>query len=430
MTLVSNQWKPTHFIVKLFVAILFMGLAFRLFFYHSPEFEAQLPVVQDPEPKNPVQFQAQEPVPVTISQIPLQDDISEEEEERCDYFSGDWIPNPSGPIYTNKSCPLIESQQNCMRNGRPDSEYLYWRWNPRACDLPNFDPHRFLQSMRNKKWALIGDSISRNHVQSLLCMLYTVEQAVEVYHDEDYRSKRWHFPSYNFSMSVIWSPYLVEAAIFEDFDGVSTSEVELQLDKLDKKWTDEYHNLDYMIISTGKWFLKSTIYHENKTIVGCHYCPKRNLTELGFDYAYRKTLRLVMDFISKSNHKGLIFFRTSTPDHFENGEWHNGGTCPKSAPVKEGEVELKQLNQILLDIERREFEEAALKASENGVKLKLLDFTNLLLSRPDGHPGPYRAFHPFAKEKNGKVQNDCLHWCLPGPMDSMNDVIMEMVLSS
>jgi hypothetical protein len=90
--------------------------------------------------------------------------------EKCDLFTGDWIPNPSGPIYTN-----------CMNNGRPDTGYLYWRWNPRDCDLPPFDPVRFLEMMRNKAWALIGDSISRNHVQSLLCMLSTVLVIVTAY---------------------------------------------------------------------------------------------------------------------------------------------------------------------------------------------------------------------------------------------------------
>lgn len=101
--------------------------------------------------------------------------------EKCDLFTGDWIPNPSGPIYTNQSCSFIESHQNCMNNGRPDTGYLYWRWNPRDCDLPPFDPERFLEIMRNKRWALIGDSISRNHVQSLLCMLSTVLVIVIAY---------------------------------------------------------------------------------------------------------------------------------------------------------------------------------------------------------------------------------------------------------
>lgn len=94
--------------------------------------------------------------------------------EKCDLFTGDWIPDSSGPAYTNESCHEIENHQNCMRNGRPDSDYLYWRWNPRDCGLPRFNPERFLDLMRNKSWAFIGDSISRNHVQSLLCILSQV----------------------------------------------------------------------------------------------------------------------------------------------------------------------------------------------------------------------------------------------------------------
>ncbi|KAK4741235.1 hypothetical protein SAY87_024823 [Trapa incisa] len=258
-----------------------------------------------------------------------------------------------------------------------------------------------------------------------------VEKPIEVYHDKEYKSRRWHFPTYNLTISVIWSPFLVRADIFEDYNGVSTSEVKLYLDELDPEWTNMYQNLDYMIISTGKWFIKPTIYYEDRTIVGCHKCdPKRNLTELEFDFAYEKTLQVVLNFIANSHHKGLIFFRTSTPDHFENGEWHNGGTCRRTSPVKEGEVELKPFSRILRDIELREYEKARKEAEKKGLKLKLLDFTNLSLLRPDGHPGPYRHFQPFAKDKNATVQNDCLHWCMPGPIDSWNDIIIEMVMNA
>lgn len=93
---------------------------------------------------------------------------------KCDIFTGEWVADPSGPRYTNETCHVIESHQNCMKNGRPDSAYFYWRWNPRDCDLPKFNAHRFLALMRNKSWAFIGDSISRNHVQSLLCSLSPV----------------------------------------------------------------------------------------------------------------------------------------------------------------------------------------------------------------------------------------------------------------
>lgn len=411
--------KHNHLLVKAAVSILLMGLAFRLLFVHSTVPET--PFVEKPVIPNP---------PVSEDVPEIRDPIPEKVvAEKCDLFTGDWIPNPSGPVYTNESCQLIETHQNCMKNGRPDSAYLYWRWSPRDCELPQFDPYRFLELMRNKAWALIGDSITRNHVQSLLCILSKVEQPDHVYHDKGYKSRRWVFPSYNFTISVLWSPFLVEAAIFEDMNGVSTSEVELHLDQLDKKWVDQYQNLNYMIISTGKWFLKNTIYYENGTVVGCHSCSNKNLTELGFHFAYQKALSFVFNFIVTSKHKGMILFRTATPDHFESGEWFSGGVCPKAEPVKEGEIEFKGLHSILRDIELEEFAKAEKKAQENGVNLKLLDLSKISLLRPDGHPGPYRFFYPFASDKNATVQNDCLHWCLPGPIDSWNDVIMEMVVN-
>lgn len=113
--------------------------------------------------------------------------------EKCDLFTGDWIPNPAGPVYTNESCRFIEVHQNCMKNGRPDSGYLYWRWNPRDCELPQFDSVKFLEMMRNKAWALIGDSITRNHVQSLLCMLSKVILTVLDIFSVVFRYTNWMF---------------------------------------------------------------------------------------------------------------------------------------------------------------------------------------------------------------------------------------------
>ncbi|PIA49085.1 hypothetical protein AQUCO_01300143v1 [Aquilegia coerulea] len=426
---VSSSWFPrknSHYqLLKFVVCIFLMGLVFRLFSSRSIEnsvvvqtpFLEETPVVDDevkvkPVPDHNVDFRKIKPP-----------------KGKCDLFTGDWIPNPSGPIYTNESCHVIEPHQNCMKNGRPDSGYLFWRWKPRDCEIPRFDAKKFLELMKNKQWALIGDSIQRNHVQSLLCILSKVEDAVMVYHDEKYSSKRWLFPSYNFTLSVIWSPFLVEAATFEDINGVSTADIQLHLDKLDHIWVDQYQNIDYMIFSGGKWFFKTAIYYENNKVVGCHYCPGQNLTELGFVYAYRKVLELVYNHIVKSNHKGMIFFRMITPDHFENGEWFSGGTCTRSVPFKEGESNLNDIDVVLRDIELEEFKKAEAVASKNKVNLKLFDTTHLSLLRPDGHPGPYRHFHPFAKDNNAKVQNDCLHWCLPGPIDSWSDLVMEMVLN-
>lgn len=422
--------KRSHVFVKFAVSFLLLGLAFRFFYSDSTRISSVVettPLAEQKTESPAVSLPIQAPVSSIVPENETH--TSENVAEICDIFTGDWIADLSGPDYTNESCHVIEDHQNCLRNGRPDLGYLYWRWNPRDCELPRFNPERFLHLMRNKSWAFIGDSISRNHVQSLLCILSKVEQAVEVYHDEEYRSKRWHFPAHNFTLSVIWTPFLVKAAIFEDMNGVSSSEIQLYLDELDEQWTNQYKDFDYVLIAGGKWFLKTAIYHENNTVAGCHYCPGKNLTDLGFDYAYRKALHLVLNFVTRNDHKAFVFLRTTTPDHFENGEWFSGGYCNRTVPFKEGEVDIRDIDSIMRDIELKEFEKAAAVGSENGVILKLLDTTRLSVLRPDGHPGPYRQFQPFAKDKNAAVQNDCLHWCLPGPIDSWNDLVMELLVN-
>ncbi|KAL3829736.1 hypothetical protein ACJIZ3_018538 [Penstemon smallii] len=416
-----KKYTFSSFFVKIALFFLFLGLAYRLFSSSLVQFS---PVVVSDDDKINL------PPPPEISDdgfVNLHNYTSQNEE--CNLFIGDWVPDPNGPVYTNTTCYTIEAPQNCMKNGRPDSDYAYWRWKPRECTLPKIDPKKFLNLMRDKSLAFIGDSIMRNHIQSLLCILSQVEQAVDVYHDKQYKNRRWSFPSYHFTVSVVWAPFLTKASTFEDDNGVSTDLIQLHLDELDTAWTKQYKNFDYVIIAGGKWFLKSAIYYENNKIVGCHNCHKKNITQIGFKYAYQKALNSTLKFITDSKHKPYIFFRTTTPDHFENGEWNTGGYCNRTRPFKDGEVELIDIDEMMRKVELEEFENTKKIGSEKGLSLKLFDTTFLSLLRPDGHPGVYRQFHPYeGKDKhNAKIQNDCLHWCLPGPIDSWNDIMMEML---
>ncbi|XP_047340812.1 protein trichome birefringence-like 24 [Impatiens glandulifera] len=419
--------KPKLIILRLTVCFLFFILAILLLFstpiqfYTSPDQDSVIQTITTSENE-------QQQVFPTVNS-PENSTESQHNHQECDIFNGLWVQqeeDSSGPAYTNETCPFIEDHQNCIKNGRPDFDYLFWKWKPLHCDLPKFDPTKFLNLMRHKSWAFVGDSISRNQVQSLLCSLYQVEQANEIYHDKDYRSKKWHFPIHNFTLSVIWTPFLLKASIFEDANGFSSDVIQLHLDKLDQIWTQHFADFDYIVIAGGKWFLKTAVYYENNTITGCHYCSgKKNLTELGFEHAYRKALQLIFKFmITSSNHYNVnVLFRTTTPDHFENGEWFSGGYCNRTVPFERTEiVDLKGVDEIMRNIELEEFSKI-----EGGLSIKLLDTTRMLLLRPDGHPGPYRQFQPFAIDNNAKVQTDCLHWCLPGPMDSINDLLLEMI---
>ncbi|KAL8028128.1 hypothetical protein ABFS82_14G136500 [Erythranthe guttata] len=430
--------------VKFGVCFLFLGLAYRLFSSSFVQFspvllgdggDTGLPVDTTTPP--PPRLLAEPPPETTdVDRLvsPASHNASQNFTETCDLFTGEWIPDPNGPMYTNTTCRTIESPQNCMKNGRPDFDYVYWRWKPKDCNLPKFDPKKFLNIMRYKSLAFIGDSIMRNHVQSLLCMLSPVEEAVEIYHDKTYRNRRWSFPTHHFTVSVIWSPFLMKAFTFEDDNGVSTGLIKLHLDEVDPVWTNAYEDLDYVIIAGGKWFLKSALYYENKTLVGCHNCHNENITQLGFGYAYEKALSSTFKFMADSkkekNKTPFILFRTSAPDHFENGEWDTGGYCNRSRPFKMGEIEINDTDEIMRRVELGEFERAYSSFNDGEVSLmKMFDPTMLSLLRPDGHPGVYREFHPYeGKGRDAKIQNDCLHWCLPGPIDSWNDLIMEMLV--
>ncbi|XP_071716197.1 protein trichome birefringence-like 25 [Rutidosis leptorrhynchoides] len=427
---VNQKQFSNKMIVKIIACLILMGFAYRIYF--STYTQIIPPVIEENDANTSSSpTSAVVDANFTLSgQIPA-NKADDQSSPICDIFSGEWVRDYTGPQYSNNSCDTIEHHQNCMKNGRPDSSYIYWKWRPRDCELPRFDPKKFLDFMRNKSMAFIGDSISRNHVQSLLCILSQVERAVEVYHDEEYRSKRWFFDSHGFTLSVIWSPFLTEAKIFEDNDGHSSDAVRLHLDEPDSEWVSQFGNFDYIEIGVGKWFLKTAIYYENNTIVGCHNCKKENVTELGFDYAYRRALQTTLDFITRSDHNVYTLFRTTTPDHFENGEWNTGGYCNRTVPFKEGDIGLRDIDTIMRNVELDEFNKTVNDSNllQTGSTLKLFDTTLLALLRPDGHPGPYRAFHPFdGKDKNTYVQNDCLHWCLPGPIDSWNDLLMKILL--
>ncbi|KAL4185442.1 hypothetical protein AMTRI_Chr10g230700 [Amborella trichopoda] len=388
--------------------------------------EIHLPAIQKPVSPDPIKEDAK--IAISSVQIPISPHPTKEAETpSCDIFDGKWVADPSPPLYNGTTCSTIKENQNCMANGRPDTGYLHWKWLPSdGCSLPKFNPSGFLSLFQNKNLAFVGDSMSRNQLESLLCLLSSFSPSPQLlYSDTEKKFRRWRFNSHNLTVSVYWSPFLVHG----DEKSSAFNYNKLYLHKVDEKWLKELDQMDMVVISAGHWFLHPALYTERDELLGCHYCPDLNLTEVGFYGVYRKALMAALKGIAeRESFKGLTVLRTFSPAHFE-GEWDKAGACPKKAPFEERERALEGMDKEMREIQVEEAESVKKKWPEFGKRLLVLDVTKLALMRPDGHPGPYMNPFPFINggEKRERVQNDCVHWCLPGPVDTWNRLLLEMV---
>ncbi|KAK6913452.1 Trichome birefringence-like, N-terminal domain [Dillenia turbinata] len=349
---------------------------------------------------------------------------SREKRKKCNLFSGEWIWNPEGPspYYTNETCYAIQYHQNCMRNGRPDSDFLKWKWKPYECELPDFDGIQFLEILRGKSLAFVGDSISRNHFQSLVCLLAKVEYPEDHSSSPNAQSRLLKYESYNFTMAVFWTPYLVKS-VEETSNGTPTGIINLHLDEFDEEWTSQIWKFDYVIISAGQWFFRPTKFHEQGHIVGCQFCSQQDIPHLTAFYSYQKAFQTAFKAINTIEHyKGITFLRTFSVSHFEDGAWDKGGNCKRKRPFRRNETSLVDYNLSMYKSQMKEFRVAKRQGRKRGLLYRLMNTTQIMLLRPDGHPSVY-----WQTKSDNRLGIDCVHWCLPGPIDTWNEFLLEML---
>ncbi|KAI3970546.1 hypothetical protein MKX01_024193 [Papaver californicum] len=343
-------------------------------------------------------------------------------EKKCDLFKGRWIPDLDGSLYTNWSCPTMPSSKNCRKHGRKDVDYMNWRWKPNGCELPRFNPKTFLSVVRGKKFAFIGDSVARNQMESLLCLLSQGETPKDIYKDSEDRFRTFYFPSHNFTLMVYWVRFLVVAEE-RGINGTTKTDVfDIHLDKIDINWAQRLRDLDYAVISDAHWYFRKNYLYEGGRQIGCIYCNEPNVPDLGVPFAVGKAFGSVLEYINdcKECNKGLVtLLRTFSPAHFEHGSWRGGGTCNRTSPYTEEQVKLASTEMDVRSVQVKEFEK--IKKRTKGKRFEILDITRAMMMRPDGHPDLHWD------NQYMKGHSDCVHWCLPGPIDIWNDLLMAVL---
>ncbi|XP_015581134.1 protein YLS7 [Ricinus communis] len=386
------------------------------------ELEENIPVIASPDSKSEANS--------LISDVSSNVTKTTSDDSDCDLYHGSWFYDSLGPLYTNNTCPVLTQMQNCQGNGRPDKEYENWRWKPSQCELPRFDAKKFLELMRGKTLAFIGDSVARNQMESMLCLLWQVEVPKN---RGNKRMQRYFFRSTSTMIVRIWSSWLVHKSS-EPIDFAPEGVVKLHLDAPDEDFMEYIRNFDVIVLSSGHWFAKQSVYVLNNEIVGgqlwwpdkSHPMKINNVEAFGIS-----TETILTSIVTHPNYTGLTILRSYSPDHYEGGAWNTGGSCTgKVKPLAPGELVENGFTEIMHAKQVTAFDRAFKKAT-NKSKLRLLDITEPFGYRHDGHPGPYRSPDPNKITKRGPdgrpPPQDCLHWCMPGPVDTWNEFVLETI---
>ncbi|KAM7498584.1 hypothetical protein LguiA_022998 [Lonicera macranthoides] len=316
--------------------------------------------------------------------------------EKCDFFQGSWVLDATYPLYNTTSCPFIQREFNCEKNGRPDQTYLKYRWQPHGCNLARLDGRKMLQAMKGKSIMFVGDSLSRNQWGSLVCLLYssvpraryTVTTLADV--------STFTFTDYEVKVSVHRSVFLVDV-VKENMGRI------LKLDSIEgsKLW----RGVDTLIFNTWHWWNRRGITQP------WDYIEVGGLIFKDMDRvaAFEKALETWAGWVDTNVDptKSRVFFQGISPSHYNGTDWRepNVKTClgqkqPVFGSIYPGGLPpaLTVLKKVLSKIEK---------------PVTLLDVTNLSLLRKDGHPSIYGL---------GGRTMDCSHWCLAGVPDTWNQI--------
>lgn len=164
----------------------------------------------------------------------------------CALFMGTWVYDESYPLYQSSACPIIDAEFNCQMYGRPDSDYLKYRWKPATCELPRFNGLEFLYRMKGKNVMFVGDSLGRNQWESLICMISAAVPQSPTQMSRGDPLSTFKFLEYGVTVSFYRAPYLV------DIDTIQGRRV-LKLDDI-RGNANAWRGVDLLSFNTGHWW--------------------------------------------------------------------------------------------------------------------------------------------------------------------------------
>uniref|UniRef100_A0ACD5Z0X1 Uncharacterized protein n=1 Tax=Avena sativa TaxID=4498 RepID=A0ACD5Z0X1_AVESA len=340
----------------------------------------------------------------------------------CNYAKGKWVADEKRPLYSGNECrQWLSMSWSCRSMERTDFSYEGYRWQPHGCEMPEFSGPNFLQRMRHKTLAFVGDSLGRQQFQSIMCMATGGKPSPEV---EDVGWKyglvkapapvspggsAYRFLETNTTVLFYWSPTLSELEPLMDMT-TNTTSYALHLDRPADFLKKHLHSFDTLVLNTGHhwntvkfWRNRWKLYNDGKPV-------RKGTLVAAKDFNHARDIKVHniarwVDSELAHRPRMKVFLRTMSPEHFVNGEWNTGGRCDNTVPLSSGS-----------EVSQEQSTDSAAQSAVNGTRLKLLDITAISQLRSEGHI----SNHSFGAQR---AVYDCLHWCLPGIPDMWNELL-------
>ncbi|GLJ35762.1 hypothetical protein SUGI_0718200 [Cryptomeria japonica] len=337
----------------------------------------------------------------------------------CDIFVGSWVYDESYDLYSGNQCPYSSPVFDCQKNGRKDSEYKKWRWQPLDCDIPRFNASDLLNRLRGKRLVYVGDSISHSQWESMVCLLTQSDghgkgqSSVTTFHQGG--TSGYLLKEYNCSIELSWSPFLVRQHNAPDKET-------LQIDTIDDP-ASVWKTADILVFSTGHWWthplpLAGKDYYEEGGFVHPHMEES-----VAFEKALRTWARWVDTNIDPLHTQ--VFFRTYSPVHFNGKMWgkkEGGGCFKETEPIAKLEEE-----QVKINPDMKRVLTMGNVTQEMKSKVKVVNITWMSMHRKDAHSSVYNKRDENRTESDYS-KADCSHWCLPGLPDVWNHLLSVLII--
>ncbi|KAH1201098.1 Protein trichome birefringence-like 16 [Glycine max] len=344
------------------------------------------------------------------------------ESKVCNYAKGKWVPDNNRPLYSGFGCKQwLSGMWACHLMQRTDFEYEKLRWQPKDCQMEEFEGSKFLRRMQNKTLAFVGDSLGRQQFQSLMCMITGGKDKLEV---EDVgreyglviaegsaRPNGWafRFSSTNTTILYYWSAILCDVEPI-DVNNPNT-DYAMHLDRPPAFLRQYIHKFNVLVLNTGHHWNRGKL-TANRWVMHVGGVPNTDRKIAVIWGAKNLTIHSIVSWANSQlpKYPGLkVFFRSISPRHFVGGDWNTGGSCDNTKPMSVGK-------EILGEESSDEGAASAVK----GTGVKLLDITALSQLRDEAH------ISRFSLTAKPGVQ-DCLHWCLPGVPDTWNEMLFAQI---